>query len=61
MWSPDKKFGNPCTKQTTTVQGVCLGRQQKGCLVITKQNLQKVLERYFEIGQLKHFPNLKMD
>jgi len=30
------------------------------CDIKTERNLQKVLERYFEIGQLKYFSNLKM-
>jgi len=44
------------------LQGVCLGKQQKGCFVISKlrENLQYVLARYLGIGQLIYFPNLKM-
>jgi len=44
MWSPDKKkFGDPAlNKLNKQLQGVFLGRQQKGCFVTSKlrENLQ---------------------
>ena len=59
-WSPHKKFGGPCTKQTTTRSLSGATAETMFCDIKTERKLTVGFGKKLEIGQLKYFPNLKM-